>query len=258
MVMKSALMVWGGWDGHTPQAATELLAPLLEARGFEVEIADSLDAYLDLESLLKRDLIVQCVTMAKISWEQSGNLQKAVQAGVGFAGWHGGIIDSFREDTGYQWMTGGQWVAHPGDCIPSYTVNITDPDHEITSGLGDFELKDTEQYYCHYDPGVHVLCSTTFSNSPTVPTGSGSTRSPPKSLPNNPIVPAYLQVPLLQLKGVLQTPAQQRSRKSPQPAATLKKYSSVYIRRKTSACAASPHRGCSIRLPKRSLVASTR
>ncbi len=156
-------MVWGGWDGHTPQAATELLAPLLEARGFEVEIADSLDAYLDLESLLKRDLIVQCVTMAKISGEQSGNLQKAVQAGVGFAGWHGGIIDSFREDTGYQWMTGGQWVAHPGDCIPSYTVNITDPDHEITSGLGDFELKDTEQYYCHYDPGVHVLCSTTFS-----------------------------------------------------------------------------------------------
>ncbi|MDA1044384.1 MAG: ThuA domain-containing protein, partial [Verrucomicrobia bacterium] len=168
--MKNALMVWGGWDGHTPKQATELLAPLLEARGFVVEISDTLDAYLDEASLHRRDLVVQCVTMANITGEQSQGLQKAVKAGVGFAGWHGGIIDSFRNDTGYQWMTGGQWVAHPGGCIPSYTVNITDPDHAITKGIADFELTNTEQYYLHCDPGIHVLCSTTFSGEYDDPT----------------------------------------------------------------------------------------
>lgn len=161
--MKNALMVWGGWDGHTPKESTDVIAPLLKDRGFDVEISDSLDVYLDVEGLKQRDLVVQCITMGAITSEQSQGISNAVLSGVGFAGWHGGIIDSFRNDTGYQWMTGGQWVAHPGGCIPSYMVNVTAPDHEITKGIADFELKDTEQYYMHVDPGVNVLCSTTFS-----------------------------------------------------------------------------------------------
>ena len=48
--MKKALMVWGGWEGHEPQKCVERFAPFLRANGFEVEISDTLDAYLDAEN----------------------------------------------------------------------------------------------------------------------------------------------------------------------------------------------------------------
>jgi type 1 glutamine amidotransferase len=160
--MKKVLIVRGGWDGHTPVESTDLFVPLLEESGFEVEMSDSLDAYLDEANMQSKDLVVQCVTMADISGEQERGLLNTVKGGVGFAGWHGGVIDSFRLNTEYQWMTGGQWVAHPGNCIPSYDVNIV-ADHEITKGIESFTLPDTEQYYCHTDPGNTVLATTTFS-----------------------------------------------------------------------------------------------
>lgn len=161
--MKKALMVWGGWDGHTPKQSVDVFAPLLAQKGFEVTIRDSLACYADPELMAAQDLIVPCWTMGKIEQPQAAGLLAAVRAGAGMAGWHGGIIDSFREHTEYQWMTGGQWVAHPGNCIPSYRVEITDRTHPITRGLNDFDLPNTEQYYIHADPGVHVLCRTVFT-----------------------------------------------------------------------------------------------
>lgn len=162
-VKKSALVVWGGWDGHTPKESVDVFIPWLREKGFDVEVSATLDSYLDAKKMSGYDLIVQCITMSKITGEQSKGLREAVLAGAGLVGWHGGIIDSFREDTEYQYMTGGQWVAHPGGCIPSYMVNIVDKKHELTKGIGDFELKNTEQYYIHYDPACHILCTTTFS-----------------------------------------------------------------------------------------------
>jgi len=161
--MKKALMIWGGWDGHTPKEAVDVFAPVLAKRGFEVTISDTLASYVDKDLMAAQDLIVQCWTMGKIEETQAAGLLAAVEAGTGFAGWHGGIIDSFREHTEYQWMTGGQWVAHPGGCIPSYKVEIVDRRHPITQGIPDFALRNTEQYYIHVDPGVNVLCRTTFS-----------------------------------------------------------------------------------------------
>ncbi|MFA9477979.1 ThuA domain-containing protein [Phycisphaerales bacterium AB-hyl4] len=160
---KQALIVWGGWDGHTPKQSADVFAPELQAAGYEVDVRDSLAVYEDHDHLKSLDLIVPIWTMGEITKEQWQGLNHAVRAGVGCAGFHGGIIDSFRNNTDYQWMTGGQWVAHPGNCIPSYTVDIADKDHEITRDLPAFELTDTEQYYCHIDPAVHVLCTTTFS-----------------------------------------------------------------------------------------------
>lgn len=159
---KKALIVWGGWSGHTPRESAEVFAPELQAAGYEVAVRDTLDVYLDAALLKAQDLIVPIWTMGKISKEQWAGLNEAVQSGVGFAGFHGGIIDSFRENTEYQWMTGGQWVSHPGNCIRRYTVRIADPDHEITRGLDAFELHDTEQYYMHVDPANDVLCETVF------------------------------------------------------------------------------------------------
>jgi type 1 glutamine amidotransferase len=109
------------------------------------------------------NLIVPVWTMGEISADQEKGLLTAVKNGTGIAGWHGGMCDSFRKNTEYQFMTGGQWVVHPGGCIPSYTVNIVDHDDEITRGISDFTMTDTEQYYMHTDPGNQVLATTTFS-----------------------------------------------------------------------------------------------
>ena len=158
--MKKALMVWGGWEGHEPQQCVELFAPLLEAAGFEVEISDTLDAYLDVEKMGSYDLISQSYTMSCITPEQERGLLTAVENGAGFGGWHGGVADAFRESVAYQFMVGGQWVAHPGNII-DYTVQISDHNDSITAGLDDFKMH-SEQYYLHVDPSNKVLATTTF------------------------------------------------------------------------------------------------
>lgn len=161
MTTKSALIVWGGWDGHEPEQGAALFAGLLREAGYEVEVSDTLDAYLNTEKLGGLDLIVPVWTMDTITPEQEQGLLEAVKSGVGVAGWHGGMADSFRNNTEYQFMVGGQWVAHPGNII-DYTVQITDHDHPITAGLGDFKMR-SEQYYMHVDPSNRVLATTTFS-----------------------------------------------------------------------------------------------
>lgn len=166
---KRALIVWGGWDGHTPKQCADLFAPWLETQGYDVLVSNSLDSYTDEETMTSLSLIVPMWTMGEISGEQSKGLQDAVAGGVGLAGFHGGMCDSFRQDTNYQWMTGGQWVAHPGNCIPRYDVNIVNHDHPITKGIGDFTMRDTEQYYLHVDPSNNVLATTTFESGCVMP-----------------------------------------------------------------------------------------
>jgi type 1 glutamine amidotransferase len=158
--MKKALFVWGGWDGHEPKQCVDIFAPILRSEGFDVEISDTLDTYLDKEKMLSKDLIVQIWTMGKISNDQLKGLQETIATGVGFAGWHGGSGDSFRESTDYQFMIGGQWVAHPGGVI-DYSVQITDHKDPITAGIADFAMH-SEQYYLHVDPSNQVLATTTF------------------------------------------------------------------------------------------------
>jgi type 1 glutamine amidotransferase len=159
---KSALIVWGGWEGHTPERSARLVGELLEGHGFDVAIEATTEAFAD-AALGAFDLIVPAITMSRIEREELTNLLAAVRAGTGIAGFHGLMCDTFRNEPDYQFMTGGQWVAHPGKCIPGYKVRITDTDHPITRGIPDFELKDTEQYYMHVDPGNHVLATTTFT-----------------------------------------------------------------------------------------------
>jgi type 1 glutamine amidotransferase len=159
--MKTALIVWGGWEGHQPREEAHLWSTLLHDEGFSVEVADTLDVYLDAAKLAALDLIVPMWTMGTIAKEQERGLLQAVQGGVGIAGFHGTMADSFRNNTEYQFMVGGQWVAHPGNII-DYTVNIASHDDPITAGLSDFKMR-SEQYYMHVDPSNHVLATTTFS-----------------------------------------------------------------------------------------------
>jgi type 1 glutamine amidotransferase len=159
--MKSALMVSGGWDGHEPKQCVEIFAPYLQEQGFDVRISETLDVYLETDYLRSLSLIVPVWTMGTITPEQEKGLLEAVRSGVGIAGWHGGMADAFRNNTEYQFMVGGQWVAHPGGVI-DYVVNIVDHEDPITADLSDFAMH-SEQYYMHVDPGNKVLATTTFS-----------------------------------------------------------------------------------------------
>ncbi len=159
--MRKALMVWGGWSGHEPEACVRSFAPLLEAAGFEVRIENDLAVYKDEAYLKTLNLIVPIWTMSTIENEAERGLLAAIRSGVGVGGWHGGMCDAFRNNVDYQFMTGGQWVAHPGGVI-DFRVNVNKKDDPITRGIGDFSIK-SEQYYMHVDPSNEVLATTTFS-----------------------------------------------------------------------------------------------
>jgi type 1 glutamine amidotransferase len=170
---KKALVVRGGWDGHQPVEATNLFVPFLTANGFEVRIEESPAVYTESDYLDTVDLIVQSVTMSTIEKEEFEGLERAVLNGTGLGGWHGGIADSFRNNSDYLHMIGGQFATHPGkapeervgeqsDNYVPYTVNLTPAAaaHPITQGLSDFELT-TEQYWVLHDDYIDVLATTT-------------------------------------------------------------------------------------------------
>ena len=159
--MKKAWIFQGGWDGNEPKQTSERFAGMLRRNGFEVEIFDSLDPLGNLDALMALDLMVFCWTMGEIKPEYTRNVSRAVGAGVGLAGCHGGMCDAFRNDTEWQFITGGQWVAHPGGDGVEYTVNICHGSSPITEGLEDFKVC-SEHYYLHVDPAIEVLATTRF------------------------------------------------------------------------------------------------
>ena len=160
--MKKALIVQGGWDGHHPVEISDILAAQLRKNDFEVTISDTLDAYRDL-TLTDFNLIVPNWTMGTIKPEQLKPVLAAVESGVGLAGLHGGMCDSFRNECDWQYMTGGQWVAHPGNDAAHYSVLIDGVKSPITEGISAFEVT-TEQYYMHVDPANTVLATTRFGS----------------------------------------------------------------------------------------------
>ncbi len=160
---KKILMVHGGWQGHRPAEFVKKMKKWLEAEGAVITVSDSLGVYNNAELLGSFDLIIQYWTMGKISKTELKGLQTAIKNGVGFTGVHGGIGDSFRESTDYQYMVGGQWTAHPGGEI-DYSIHILDKKNPITKGISDYPVK-TEQYYMLVDPNVNVIATTTFDGS---------------------------------------------------------------------------------------------
>lgn len=162
--MSKALIVWGGWDGHQPEEVAGLLGKVLREERYDVEISDALDSLADADKLAAIDLIVPVWTMGTISGEQLGPFLRAVsEGGTGIAGCHGGMGDAFRNETEYQYMVGGQWVAHPGNDGVTYEVNMTDANDPLTKGIGDFTVV-SEQYYMHVDPAIRIHATTNFGD----------------------------------------------------------------------------------------------
>jgi uncharacterized protein len=159
--MTTALITWGGWDGHEPDKVAVIFKTILEAGGIAVDLTDTLDCFDDAEKVRAYDLIVPVWTMSTLTRERATNVSEAVARGTGIAGCHGGMCDAFREQVLWQFMTGANWVAHPGGDGVRYRVEIRDQDHPLTSGIPDFDVA-SEQYYLHVDPANHVLATTRF------------------------------------------------------------------------------------------------
>jgi type 1 glutamine amidotransferase len=166
---KHALVVRGGWEGHSPVEATDRFIPFLESRGFDVQVYDSPEVYADQQVMNRIDLFVQCYTQGTATDEQVNGLSTAVRAGAGLAGWHGGVVDSFRASPDYLHMTGGQWAAHPGGFV-DYDVEVVAEraDHEIVAGLSRWSHH-TEQYWCLTDGLNDVLVTSRFEAGPDTP-----------------------------------------------------------------------------------------
>lgn len=175
---KKALIVQGGWDGHEPVQVAERFARLLAGEGFEVEVSDTLDRFENEEDLKSHSLIVPIWTMGEITEEQLKPVLRAVESGVGIAGCHGGMCDSFRNSVEWQFMTGSQWVAHPFNDGVEYEVNLVkNSSSPIVEGIQDFAVK-SEQYYLHVDPCVDVLATTSFAISEGPHSANGVIKMP--------------------------------------------------------------------------------
>ena len=164
--MKKGLIVCGGWDGHDPEKYAKLVSEFLKSNDFDIRIEKETAAFAS-DFVHNMDLIIPIFTMAfgfspkgEIKKEEVSNVAKAVVNGAGLAGFHGGMCDAFRQSIDWQFMTGGQWVNHPGGVI-DYTVNITKKDDPIMKGISDFAYT-SEQYYMHVDPSNVVLATTTY------------------------------------------------------------------------------------------------
>lgn len=187
---KRAFIFYGGWDGHEPDLVSARFKRWLEEDGFEVERTDTMDRCSDKEYMSTFDLIVPCWTQGDMPDPAAFTISEVVsELGVGIAGAHGGMCDAFRWNVEWQFMTGSQWVAHPGDKLlhhisylnqenldyvaKNYPAN-NEPDafqrdyivefkknssSPIIAGLEDFKVH-TEQYYLHLDPCVDVLATT--------------------------------------------------------------------------------------------------
>lgn len=161
MGKKKALIVQGGWDGHEPELVSARFKKILENEGISVTLSDNLEAFADPEALMNLHLIIPVWTMGELDGKLCGNVSGAVASGVGLAGNHGGMCDAFRNNTEWQFMTGGNWVSHPGGII-DYKVEVNKSSSSpIVEGIEDFDVK-SEQYYLHVDPAIDVLATTRF------------------------------------------------------------------------------------------------
>ena len=174
--MTKALITWGGWDGHQPDKVGALFAGWLRDAGMDVTLTDTLACFDDAAEVATNDLIVPVWTMSTITKEQCAAVTAAVAAGTGIAGCHGGMCDSFRNTPEWQFMTGSQWVAHPGTDGVNYRVRMVSDD-PLVAGVGDFDVA-TEQYYLHVDPAVRVLAVTDFPITPGEHDVNGSVAMP--------------------------------------------------------------------------------
>ncbi len=166
MTHKTAPVAWiltGGWEGHQPEAMAAVMEAYLTRLGFLVIVQRNLACLANAPELQDVDLVIPNWTGASVPHATMAPFLQAVQDGLGVAGVHGGMTDTFRLENAYHHLAGGQFVAHPGGTGVTYAVNVRRQAHSITEDIPDFTVT-TEQYYMHMDPAVTVLATTQFGS----------------------------------------------------------------------------------------------
>lgn len=158
--MRKAIIVWGGWQGHEPEACAAIVGEMLRQDGFAVEITGDLGIFAS-QAVAQADLLVPIITGETIEQKHAEALVEAVRGGLGLAGHHGSLATTFKESGPFRYVSGVTWVAHPGDII-DFRVNVVRPHDPVMEGIPDFDWR-SEQYYLHYDPSVEILATTTCS-----------------------------------------------------------------------------------------------
>lgn len=162
--LKRALIVRGDWRRRAPARATGLIIAFLQRHGYVVAISKDLDVYTHAALLESTDLVVQCWTPGLPTDDQTAGLRRAVEGGTGFAGWHGGILESFHAPAAYAQLVGAQFVPHPQD-FDEYALVLAPGagEHEIVRGLPPEVRVEAEQYWVLSDPYNDVLATTTIA-----------------------------------------------------------------------------------------------
>ena len=157
-----AWILTGGWSGHDPEGVAAWTAERLAALSLSAEVVRDLDALLD-PALDGLALLVPNWSWGQLSRPQEAAIVAAVERGLGLVGTHGGMGDAARGSLAYQWLVGGQFVAHPGDVCP----------HRVTFDSGSTLLGDlpavelmTERYVMLVDPAVTVHARLTLGADP--------------------------------------------------------------------------------------------
>jgi type 1 glutamine amidotransferase len=160
--MKHALLFYGGWPGHAPEAVARRIQKELAGHGLEADLQGDLACLDDPKQLGGYDLFIPNWTMGTLDEKRTKNLVAAVRAGAGLAGIHGGAGDAFRGNLDYEWMIGGHFVGHP--YVGDYTVRLTTRTSPITEGAPlEFPYR-SEQYYLLVDPANDVLAESIYTH----------------------------------------------------------------------------------------------
>jgi len=155
--MANAFVTYGGWEGHDPAGCSEWCRQVLEAEGFDVDVADTLAPLADPGYADRLDLVIPVWSLVELPETEVDALVAAVSGGVGFAAFHGAAA-TFMTHRAYRQLIGGTFVWHPDE--RKFLVDTR---------RGDSFAVSTEQYYLHVDPANEVVATTSFEHGTLMP-----------------------------------------------------------------------------------------
>ncbi|HEC42218.1 MAG TPA: ThuA domain-containing protein [Bacteroides sp.] len=161
----SVLVVTGGHSYDT----AEFVAMFSQMDGMETELVLKPDAWQLLDRGRQFDVIVFYDMWQAISEEEKLTFLNEFESGTGMVFLHHSLV-SHQEWKDYTLLVGGRYV-QPGSTLDStqfsdyrhdidLQVHITDPNHPVTRGVGDFEIHDEGYSNTLQLPGVHNLLET--------------------------------------------------------------------------------------------------
>lgn len=152
-------------------ARLELLKLLAEDERIRVQVAAD---YHDIEAIQASDVLITYTCNLVPTAAEQDALKAFIASGKRWFALHGtnailrfldsGKVDAPEEAPVLMETLGTQFMAHPP--IAPFTVHVSDPDHELVSGIEPFETDD-ELYLCKVHGDLHYLLHSRFTGKAT-------------------------------------------------------------------------------------------